>query len=78
MAHDFKNEVFHGFQPTPARICSHCGEKAPPFLTMLDPRHGHTVRVLKCRCGEQIWLDEPDIAARTMSELAKRGRARPD
>jgi hypothetical protein len=57
VADPFKTEVFSGFQAAPTRMCSHCGEKALPFLTMLDSRNGHTVRVLKCQCGEQTWLE---------------------
>jgi hypothetical protein len=40
------------------RRCTNCG--APPHLiqTLLDTRHGKSVRLFECKCGKLIWEDE--------------------
>ena len=57
MNDEFKNEVFSSFDPHPAPTCSHCGNKPLTALTMLNPRNGKTIRMFKCKCGEQTWLE---------------------
>jgi DNA-directed RNA polymerase subunit M/transcription elongation factor TFIIS len=41
--------------------CSKCGAKPRLVHKMMDPRaSGGTLRMYKCRCGEQIWVTTPD------------------
>lgn len=58
MSDQFKNEVFHSFESNPVRLCNTCGEKPALVRTMLDSLSGRTVRMFKCKCGEQTWADE--------------------
>jgi hypothetical protein len=37
-----------------------CGEKPTLALTMLNPKSGRTVRMFKCKCGEQSWAEDKD------------------
>jgi hypothetical protein len=57
MSNDFKNEVFSSYDPNPAPSCHHCGEKPSLVRTMLDSLTGRTVRMFKCKCGEQTWSE---------------------
>jgi len=57
MSGEFKNEVFHTYEPNPVRQCNACGEKPALVRTMLDSLTGRTVRMFKCRCGEQTWTE---------------------
>ena len=65
MNNDFKNEVFSGYEPNPIRACHHCGAKPDLVRTMLDSLSGRTIRMFKCKCGEQTWSDirPPQLAA---------------
>jgi hypothetical protein len=54
----FKNEIFTSYDPNPAPACGHCGQKLSPVLKMLNPHSGKTVRIFKCRCGEQTWTED--------------------
>jgi hypothetical protein len=56
--HEFKNEVFSGFEPNPLPACSHCGEKPKLLRKMLNPQNGRTTRMFKCDCGEQTWSED--------------------
>jgi hypothetical protein len=58
MSGEFKNEVFSSFEPNPVPLCSHCGEKPTLLRKMLDPQNGRTVRMFKCKCGEQTWSED--------------------
>jgi hypothetical protein len=58
MNNEFKNEVFSSFESNPIRSCSMCGEKPALALTMLNPENGHTIRMFKCKCGEQTWSED--------------------
>jgi hypothetical protein len=58
MSHEFKNEVFSSHDPNPVPACNHCGEKPSQVRTMLDSLTGRTVRMFKCKCGEQTWSDK--------------------
>ena len=58
MSDEFKNEVFSSFEPNPIRACNHCGEKPAQVRTMLDSLSGRTVRMFKCKCGEQTWSED--------------------
>jgi hypothetical protein len=58
MRNDFKNEVFSSFEPNPIRACNHCGEKPTLLRSMLNPQTGGTVRMFKCECGEQTWIED--------------------
>ena len=58
MANEFKNEVFTRFEPNPVPRCASCGDKPALAHTMLDPQKGVTVRMFKCECGEQTWLED--------------------
>ena len=58
MGGEFKNEVFHIYQPNPVRQCRDCGETPALLRTMLDPLTGNTVRMFKCECGEQTWSED--------------------
>jgi hypothetical protein len=55
--HDFKNEVFSSFDPSPVKPCGECGRKPLSVLKMLNPQNGKTVRMFKCQCGEQTWTE---------------------
>jgi hypothetical protein len=54
----FKNEVFSSFEPNPIRLCNSCGEKLSQVRTMLNYQTGRTVRMFKCKCGEQTWSED--------------------
>jgi len=55
---DFKNEVFSSYEPNPAPPCGACSAKPALLLKMLNPQSGKTIRMVKCRCGEQTWLQD--------------------
>ncbi len=58
MDRDFKNEVFSSFDPNPVRTCNHCGQNPTQIRAMLNSLTGRTVRMFKCRCGEQTWSED--------------------
>jgi hypothetical protein len=58
MSNEFKNEVFSSYEPNPVRTCNACGEKPALVRSMLDSLSGRTVRMFKCKCGEQTWSDD--------------------
>jgi hypothetical protein len=58
MSNEFKNEVFSSYDPNPALVCHHCGGKPAIVRTMLDSLSGRRVRMFKCECGEQSWLED--------------------
>ena len=58
MNDEFKNEVFSSFERNPVRTYGNCGEKPAQALTMLNPQNGRTVRMFKCKCGEQTWSED--------------------
>ena len=58
MSNEFKNEVFSSFEPNPIRACHHCGDKPVLVRAMLDSLSGRTVRMFKCKCGEQTWSED--------------------
>jgi hypothetical protein len=58
MSDEFKNEVFSSYDPNPTPACHHCGGKPVMVRTMLDSLSGRTVRMFKCGCGEQAWLED--------------------
>jgi hypothetical protein len=58
MNDEFKNEVFSSFEPNPVGMCGSCGEKPALLRTMLNPQNGRTVRMFKCKCGEQTWSED--------------------
>jgi len=51
-----KNEVFSSYQPNLIRPCSVCGDKPAILRAMLDSRTGKTIRMFKCKCGDQTWV----------------------
>jgi hypothetical protein len=57
MSDEFKNEVFSSFHPNPVRVCHVCGERPDLVRSMLDSISGRTVRMFKCKCGEQTWSE---------------------
>ena len=57
MSTQFKNEVFLSYEHNPVGLCNSCGEKPALVRTMLDSLSGRTVRMFKCRCGEQTWTE---------------------
>jgi hypothetical protein len=59
MTGEFKNEVFSSFDPNPVPVCN-CGSKPVLIRTMLDPGKGINVRMLKCECGEQTWVEDKE------------------
>jgi formate dehydrogenase maturation protein FdhE len=58
MSTEFKNEVFSSYDPNPIRVCSYCGGRPALLRSMLDTQSGRTVRMFKCNCGEQTWLED--------------------
>jgi hypothetical protein len=58
MSNEFKNEVLFHYEPNPVRACNSCGEKPALVRTMLDSVTGFTVRMFKCKCGDQTWADD--------------------
>jgi formate dehydrogenase maturation protein FdhE len=57
MSGEFKNEVFQTYEPNPVQHCNACGEKPVLVRAMLDSLTGRTVRMFKCKCGEQTWTE---------------------
>jgi len=55
---DFKNEVFKSYDPNPVSTCEDCGEKPALLMKMLNPENGRTMRVFKCKCGQQTWSED--------------------
>jgi hypothetical protein len=39
------------------RRCTACGARPHLIQTLLDTRHGKSVRVFECKCGKLIWED---------------------
>jgi hypothetical protein len=39
--------------------CKHRGAVPRLALKILDPRTGGTLRMYKCECGEQMWVNMP-------------------
>jgi hypothetical protein len=58
MNDEFKSEVFSSYVPNPVPVCSHCGEKPALLRKMLNSQNGRTVRMFKCKCGEQTWSED--------------------
>ncbi len=58
MSGEFKNEIVFSYVPAPVPACNQCGKKPALVRTMLNPRSGRTVRMFKCECGEQTWLED--------------------
>jgi hypothetical protein len=40
------------------RRCTGCGARPHLIQTLLDSRHGKSVRIFECKCGKLIWEDE--------------------
>jgi formate dehydrogenase maturation protein FdhE len=58
VSREFRNEVSFSYEPKPDRACNVCGEKPNLLRSMLDTQTGRTVRMFKCKCGEQTWQEE--------------------
>jgi hypothetical protein len=41
------------------RRCLRCDGQPSLVRQMLDSRSGKTIRMFKCRCGEQTWVADP-------------------
>jgi hypothetical protein len=39
--------------------CKHCGATPRLAHKILDPKSGGTLRMYKCSCGEQMWVNLP-------------------
>jgi len=39
--------------------CKRCSASPRLMHKILNPRTGGTLRMYRCECGEQMWLDEP-------------------
>jgi hypothetical protein len=39
--------------------CRRCNATPRPAYKLLNPRTGVTLRMYKCECGEQMWIDLP-------------------
>jgi hypothetical protein len=39
--------------------CIRCGAERKLVGTILDSNKGRTIRMFRCRCGEQTWVSEP-------------------
>jgi DNA-directed RNA polymerase subunit RPC12/RpoP len=47
------------------RRCPHCTALSRLTHSLLDTRHGNTVRVYQCiGCGKRIWDESPELVAR--------------
>ncbi len=53
------SELFPGLKTQEDRRCS-CGALPRLKHKMLDPRHGLTVRVFECECGERTWTEDKE------------------
>ena len=42
---------------TPLRVCYRCGATPINVQTLLDPRKGKSVWIMRCQCGEQTWSE---------------------
>jgi hypothetical protein len=40
--------------------CRRCGAMPRLMHEILNPRTGSTLRMYRCECGEQMWLDQPE------------------
>lgn len=60
MDRDFKNEVFSSYQPNPTKPCNDCGRRLALAVKMLNPDTGGIVRMFKCLCGEQTWIENKE------------------
>jgi hypothetical protein len=58
MRSESKHEVFSNYVVQSTRACSHCGKRPALLRSMLNPKTGRTVRMFKCKCGEQTWLED--------------------
>jgi hypothetical protein len=58
MGNEFKNEIFSSYDPNPVKACNYCDKKPTLLRSILNPKAGSTLRIFKCECGEQTWLDE--------------------
>jgi formate dehydrogenase maturation protein FdhE len=58
VSRQFKNEVSFSYETNPVRACNVCGEKPVLLRSMLDTKSGCKVRMFKCKCGEQTWMEE--------------------
>ena len=58
MSNEFKNEIFSRYDPHPVRACGYCAKKPVLLRSMLNPQTGGTLRIFKCECGEQTWLED--------------------
>jgi len=38
--------------------CNQCGAVLTEAQTLLDSRKGKSIKIMRCRCGEQIWSED--------------------
>jgi hypothetical protein len=44
--------------PSPLCLCNRCGAVPTEVQTLLDSRKGKSVRIMRCKCGEQSWSED--------------------
>jgi hypothetical protein len=55
----YSGEKFTGNKTVENSRCR-CGAQPELAYQMMDPVRGLTVRMFKCRCGEQRWTEDKD------------------
>jgi hypothetical protein len=51
-------KLMTGSETNQPRRCIRCGAEPKLVGTMLDSNKGRTIRMFKCRCGEQTWVSD--------------------
>jgi hypothetical protein len=53
-----KADVQVGAARASLRPCNRCGAVPTEIQTLLDSRKGKSIRIMRCKCGEQTWSED--------------------
>jgi hypothetical protein len=53
-----RTEKISGEERLEPRSCRNCGDEPKLVRTILDSVKGRSVRMFKCKCGEQTWASD--------------------
>ena len=58
MSGSVDHEPVVAIRAAPLRRCNRCGAVPNEVQVLLDSRKGKSVRIIRCRCGEESWSEE--------------------
>jgi hypothetical protein len=54
----FRTEKISGKERLDPPSCRNCGDEPKLVRTIPDSNKGRSIRMFKCKCGEQTWTSE--------------------